>query len=301
MLSFNNWMVGLDFSKVDEALINYVRYLSTVLKPVKIFFIHVIRDRDFHHKLNKEENIEIPTKDQVLSDLKKAAREEDFNVSVEHMVFEGDASFELWRETYVYDVDLFAVGHKSVSEGRGALPKKFVRKSFCSVLFVPETSPASIEKILVPVDFSDLSKISADLAFKLASKSNASVALQHVFDAPHGYFYQRMSKEKYLAAYKEYISLEFEHFVTRVATHDLDFERIISNREEDTVAEQVLETAVAKNVNFILMSAGGKSRLSQLFLGSVTEKMVQLDKTIPLLIVKQKIEDVSLLDILTTV
>jgi nucleotide-binding universal stress UspA family protein len=46
------------------------------------------------------------------------------------------------------------------------------------------------------------------------------------------------------------------------------------------------------------MGAGGRSRLSKIFLGSETEHMVQIETTVPLLIVKKKQNHVRLWDLM---
>jgi outer membrane protein OmpA-like peptidoglycan-associated protein len=56
-------------------------------------------------------------------------------------------------------VDLILVGHGRGHSGKRALARRLAMKAPCSVWVVPEGAPARLNRILVPVDFSDPSRV----------------------------------------------------------------------------------------------------------------------------------------------
>ena len=55
-------------------------------------------------------------------------------------------------------IDLAIVGHKQQTPGRRATARRLTMKAPCSVWMIPEGAPATISRILVPIDFSDHSE-----------------------------------------------------------------------------------------------------------------------------------------------
>jgi len=164
MENFKNWMVGLDLTSVDETILAYTQYLAEIFSPEKIHFVHIANPEALSGKEPNKEAIKAEMEVLVGGYFKD-------HPGTICEVYDGKPLFELWRESYLHNTDLFIVGSKHLENGRGIMPKKFVRKSFCSVLFIPEGTKPRIDKILVPTDFSEYSSVALQSAIEISKKS----------------------------------------------------------------------------------------------------------------------------------
>ncbi|MCZ6900849.1 MAG: universal stress protein [Bacteroidetes bacterium] len=292
MENFKNWMVGLDLNSVDETILAYTQYLAEIFSPEKIHFVHIANPEALSGKEPNKEAIKAEMEVLVGGYFKD-------HPGTICEVYDGKPLFELWRESYLHNTDLFIVGSKHPENGRGIMPKKFVRKSFCSVLFIPEETKPNIDKILVPTDFSEYSSVALQSAIEISAKVNSRVLVHHVIDLPQSYGDQ--SRQEVIDTMMKQAEEEYKQFIRQFPPSHLSIEPLFGVREYSYVAEHIKNEAEIKKVNLIIMSAGGKSRLSILFLGSETEKILQMEKEIPVMILKQKVKDVKLWDILTSI
>jgi len=301
MENLKTWMVGLDFTEIDQTVVVYVKQLAQVLKPKKIHFVHIhpFWPDVIHVHLPKE--IREPDLEEMKNKMESAVHQE-FQPSdlIDCLILEGRPSFDLWRETYLLDIDLFVAGSKPKHKGRGIMPRKFVKKSFCSVLFVPEGAALSIEKIWIPTDFSEYGVWALEQAAQIAStSSNTQLICQHVYQYPHAYYYHDFPNMDVHSLIKEHAESSYEKFIASVDLNGISIQPYYNLREHTTIAQHVQEEAEAQEADLIVMASGGRSQISQMFLGSTTDKLVQLEHEIPLLILKHKKKQVYFWDILT--
>lgn len=296
MKTYKKWIVGLDLSDFDEHLISYTHFLAQFLIPDEIYFIHI------------KKRIEIPN--QYLA-VKEKSRQELLGMVEDRVymsfkdrsvikceVHEGTPEFDIWRESYLHHCDLIILGEKTVVDARKIVPEKLLRKSFCSVLFVPaNTGP--INHVWVPVDATENAKESVRIAMDLtAANKNSKITLHNIIDYPSTDVIKPELKTEYRNYFKKQTEEKIKEilsFIPKQVKYEIKFtERLYAN-----VSDHIKEEAEAAKADFIIMSSGGKSRFSALFLGSATMDLVKLEKDIPLLIVKSKIDKVHAWDILT--
>ena len=294
-------MVGLDFTEIDQTLIAYVKELAQRIKPEKIYFVHVhpFWPDAIHVHLPKE------AREPDLGSLKErmeSAVQKEFPIfeQIDFKVFEGRPSFDLWRETYLLNIDLFIAGSKPKHKGRGILPRKFVKKSFCSVLFIPEGASMKMEKIWIPTDFSEYNAWALEEAVLIAKLSpNAQLICQHVYEYPQAYYYHDFPPMDVQTLIKEHAETSYKEFINGLELDETNVSPVYNLRSHTTVAQHIQEEAEAQSADMIIMASGGRSRLSQMFLGSTTDKLVQLEHEIPVLILKHKEKQVRFWDLLT--
>ncbi|MGI9544419.1 MAG: universal stress protein [Cyclobacteriaceae bacterium] len=301
MENLKTWLVGLDFTDIDQTLIAYTKELTKKIQPEKIYFVHVhpFWPDAIHVHLPKE------AREPDLESLKEkmqSAVHEEFPPSdqLDFKVFEGRPSFDLWRETYLLNIDLFIAGSKPKHKGRGIMPRKFVKKSFCSVLFVPEGASVEMEKIWIPTDFSEYSAWAFEEAELIAGSSpNAQLICQHVYEYPQAYYYHDFPPMDVQKLIKEQAETSYKEFLSALKLKETKISPVYNLREHTTIAQHIQEEAEGQSADLIIMASGGRSRLSQMFLGSTTDKLVQLEHTIPVLILKHKQRQVRFWDLLT--
>ena len=148
----------------------------------------------------------------------------------------------------------------------------------------PETatqiSPFHLQKILVPVDFSDCSQKALAYALPLARQFQAQLILLHVIPLPG--CRRRFDRADYLEVHQEAV----RRLTVLAETADsLEFPLQIEVRHGVESAE-IVSAAADLKVNLIIMSTHGRTGRAHSFVGSVSESTVQLAPC-PVLVVRE--------------
>ena len=148
-----------------------------------------------------------------------------------------------------------------------------------------------MNQILIPVDFSEHADFAAFIGAMIAKKSNSSVHLLHAVDVP---FYNETPGD-----IKEYLLKDDPLIVTGIrekldALSKKDFfknlNKVTTGIEYGTVYKKILHVAEEIKADMIVMATHGTNGISEIVLGSNTEKVVRLSDC-PVFAVKYK-EDV---------
>ncbi len=301
MESLKNWMVGLDLSEIDDSVIKFTKMLSDVLKPDRIEFMHMVPwlPDEVSTKLSNE--VRMPSYDGLMQEVEdKVFKHFTGNDPIFCEVMEGSVQFDLWQESYVKQTDLFIAGSKDKHQGRGLFPKKFVRKSVCSVLFIPKELPANISNVWIPIDFSEASGQAFNQGLHMAQEFTPvpKISLQHVYEMPHAYYYEGFPKDEIMRAVRELAEQQFEEFNKKYNPYELEVASLFTPLAGSYAADHIKREAEQGQASLILAASSGRSRFSKFFLGSETERLVQQEKKIPLLILKHKKEQLKLWDLI---
>lgn len=296
MRKFNRIIVALDNSPFDEKLIRYFDKFCDLVSPKKIHFVFVDKDLELPPgmKLSFEDQAGITkSKDELLKEIleKKVkiglGNRHGATVSID--VLEGNPLKEILHWVKVKEADLLVLGNKKMSEGSGVMAKRIARHTDCDVLFIPETSHESIRKILVPVDFSEHSRKAMQGAIDLAAElSHTSITCFHTFDVPlTGNPSINMSYERFeedMAAFK----LEaLQKYVAGFDLEGIEVQPKTAVNESGNPARQIHSFALKHFCDLIVIGAKGRSTLERVLLGSVTEKLLSLDKEVPVLVLRK--------------
>ncbi|WP_170110367.1 universal stress protein [Flavilitoribacter nigricans] len=296
MKNFQRILIALDHSVFDEKMIRYFNTFSHLIAPEKVHFIYVDHDLEIPPGMEIIYNDEAGnplSKDELLRTALERKVETGYTqrhgAEVTIDILEGDPLKEILHWVKVKEADLLIVGNKKMSEGSGVMAKKIARHADCAVLFVPETSQENIRKMLVPVDFSDHSKLAMQGAIDLAAElENVEVTAFNTYDVPMtgnpsiNLSYERV-KEDIKAFKREALEKFILHFDTRGVTLSSD----LAVNEKGNPAKQIYAQAVKGSYDLIVIGAKGHSTLERVFLGSVTEKLLGLDKEIPVLVLRK--------------
>ena len=135
---------------------------------------------------------------------------------------------------------------------------------------------SKVEKILVPVDFSRCSRSALEYAVFLAEKLGSSVVALHVWEAPYyllpdATVYVPGREQQTLAQVAEVESGKQMAVLLRAYEgHEVP---VTGRIESGEPTKQILEEG--KDFDLIVMGTHGRTGLSHLFLGSVTENVVR--------------------------
>lgn len=142
-----------------------------------------------------------------------------------------------------------------------------------------------MKKILVPVDFSECSEYALRVASDLARNYNAEIIALHMMGMNDNVLTNSQTKEMLEGIY--YIKLakkRFEEFLDKNFLKGITVTDSVYNYTEFNELNQV---AKEKNADLIVMGSHGSSGLTEVFVGSNTEKVVRYSE-VPVLVIKNK-------------
>jgi nucleotide-binding universal stress UspA family protein len=199
----------------------------------------------------------------------------DIPIDVEYHLAEGDAAPEILRVAGRFQPDLIVVG----THGRtglswllaGSVATAIMRRAECPVLALhrPER-PHRVEDIRVilhPTDFSEGCEASLRVARALARDLGARLVLLHV--VPFGFYANEMTVPVDPGVYREALDEERQ----LIDGPDLKYPVEIRIARGDA-AEEILHMAAELDCGLIVMGTHGRTGLSRLLMGSVTEYIV---------------------------
>lgn len=306
MNHLKRWMIALDFTLMDKTLINYAAFLSEYIKPGKIYFINIQRDMYVPESIRKNFPELRKPMDEKLQQEMKAEVERNFKnhelFDIEYVVIEGSPFEEMLSWSNIKNIDLLIVGRKSELKGTGIVSHRLARKVMCSVLFVPEKASLKLEKIFVPTDFSDNSLLAMQETIALtAHDPEAIIYCQHIYHLPSGYYTTGKTEEEFSEIMKNHAVNKYNKLLEDIKAKDIKITPIFNLDTNLSPANLINQTAHMKEADIIVMGARGRTTTTAILLGSVTEKLIQLDSDIPLLVVKQKDKTFNFAELLKTV
>ncbi|MEE9278617.1 MAG: universal stress protein [Myxococcota bacterium] len=133
----------------------------------------------------------------------------------------------------------------------------------------------AVEKILVPVDFSEPSGKALDHAIALAKTSGAKIELTHVYHVPaipSGPYAEPLPVE-YSQAMRKGAQSELDAWLGRVRDAGVEGE---SHLIEGSPAHEIIELARRLGADQIVIGTRGLTGLKHLMLGSVADRTVRL-------------------------
>lgn len=299
MRKFKKILVGLDLSPLDEVLIKKTAQLARFFEAEQVYFVHVAKDLALPEEVSRnypdllapvDEVIEKSINDQVMA--AGFPSEVAFQVDAK----EGGTLDKILRWSKVKDVDLIIMGRKHDLEGSGTLAKRVALRSSCSVLFLPEDMKAeSFEKLFVPIDFSSYSVLALDYA-KEINQDPSNIKCFHLYEVPQGYSKTGKSFEEFAGIMHENAQKNYQQFIQTNKLPEFPYE--LGLKGKGNRAEFLLDAAKKDTADLIVIGSRGRTDSAALLIGSVAEKLIDINNEIPMLVLKKKGENMHFLDAL---
>jgi len=145
----------------------------------------------------------------------------------------------------------------------------------------------SIERILVPVDFSACSQAAIDHAVILAEAFDASIDVLHAWQLPHAFGAHGRSGADREGTLLGFSRTQSGHALKAVlqVLEDKGLVRVRGRLVASTPKQAILEAADGGDYDLIVMGTHGRTGLSHMLLGSVAEQIVRR-ASIPVLTVR---------------
>lgn len=288
MKNSKHWMACLDLSNMDDILIGYSSFLTSVIKPETVTFFHVIESGPTAMEL-VDQFPEIETKEEFLNLIREDLNDkvkQHFSgdeIEVRIVIKEGKPTDQIIELVNSLEPDLLIMGKKIGYAGEGVIPMRILDYVPASVLFVPENSRYSLENILVPVDFSEQSAAAINAAASLTQSSN--VTAQHIYQYRAQFFPYSLSEKEKKEVSRKVESKKESFRAESDIPEDIHF--VLSLHKKGKIADVVYHQAVRDQADLIVVASKSK-RIAALVRHDFTDKMVEYAFGIPLLILKNR-------------
>lgn len=297
-------MVCLDLTEMDEPLLKFTSYIARMMDSDMVYFVHVAQDFDMPEEVRQKYPDLLAPVDETLEKAVESNVTQYFkapeNCSLEIEIREGNASDKILKIAEQKDVDLLVLGKKIGLAGEGVLPSKIVKVARRSVLMVPEMLPRLMDRILVPVDFSKHSLLALQQAIKIKDTSEEPIQItcMHAYNIPNGWHKTGKSEKEFGEIMRGHALKNYEKFLKKAGSQYQDIPCRFVLDEDNNPAQKIYRQAVKEQSDIIIMGSKGKTAAASVLMGSISERLADYDKNIPLLVVKDKNENIDFLQAL---
>jgi nucleotide-binding universal stress UspA family protein len=286
MNKLKNIGLFIDLSDIDILLLEYIQKLDEVFDFDQLTLIHFVALEE----VSKEIGDMLPYLDKSLNEIleevvleKVEAVFKERKSSIKVKIYSGGHLDQLVEWVDQQKFDLVVMGKKSVHGGSGVFSSKVVRLTSSNTLFIPETSKATIQKIVLPLDFSEYSEDIAFLAKSLSLHTSAVLLPVHVLKHGMQYFpYIRKPSE----FQKEIEEKAVSNYMKLKKKTGLSENMEIIKGQDVAVSQSLYDFAIRNGADLIVLGNKGKTNDDTLLIGSVAERMIATDKHLPVLILK---------------
>jgi len=287
-------LVALDMTEMDDTLIDFSSFVTKSSLATDIYFMNVMKTQNVPEELEKEYPEMVPHAVNDRENIIKKKIDKTFKPHKEintHIVVEkGQPSKAILKFTKVEGIDVIIIGNKKTLPGSGVIAQRLARRAGCKLLIIPENHTPVLDRILVPIDFSEYSKQALEYAMYISRNNDGKVELicQNVYNVPVGYHYTGKSYEEFARVMKKNAEKNFQKFISDIDTSGVTITPVYSLDENDDITTDIVDMARDKEVSGIIIGAKGRSATTALFLGSMAEKLMQVVKDYPLTVVRPK-------------
>jgi nucleotide-binding universal stress UspA family protein len=220
------------------------------------------------------------------------------DTEISYVVKEGQLSKKILKLAVEKSADMIIVGKKVELPGTGVISQRLARRASCSLLIIPENAKPKIDRVLVPSDFSDYSRDAMEEAVMIVEKygGKAEIICQNVFTVPSGYHFTGKSYEEFAAIMLMHAEINYKKFIRKIDTKKIKITPVYTQDEDDDPVEEILAKAKEVSADSIIIGAKGRTAATALFIGSMAERLIQLNDEFPLLVTRPKGKNAGILD-----
>ena len=307
MEKYKRIMVGLDLTEADLPLIAYSAYIAEISGAESVYFVHVVNNlelEDLHAsigELGSYAPVDEQRKDQMAEEV-RTTFENHSHIETNFEVIEGNTLKEMLHWAMVKHINLIMVGRKPEEHTEHLISEKLARKAPCSVMIIPRDTVPLISKILLPVDFSEHSKVCMDEAISIANiVGGVKISALNVYRVPIGYYKLGKTYEEFAEIMHNNARKHSEDFMKKIDTKGTDITPVFKLEDEKAPAKYIIDYANTHEFNLLMIGSKGRTGAAAILLGSVAEKLIKEHLEIPLLVVKIKDENMGFLQALLKV
>ena len=288
-------LLAHDFSKSSENVLATAKELAKIFQS-EVVPIHVLPDDVKNEKVKTFLRETVTQKLQATSEQLKGEGVK----SSEHILAFGSPHGEIVRAAVDVNANLILTGSGETQKGEkfllGTTTERVIQKSEKPVFVVKEGVPLNVQHILCPVDFSVTSKRALKNAITMAHRFKAELTILSVCELQSSLWFtsendQAAENDSRYSRHKT----KFDQFLD-----DFKLEGLVWKKEtrKGKPAEEILGTISEKMIDLLVMGTSGKTGLSRMVIGSVTEKVI---REMPCSFLTLKSEDIINLQLETNI
>ncbi len=219
--------------------------------------------------------------EKALADAVRVAEAE--GITVRTLAAQGEPYEEITvlAEDEWYDVIVLGVKGHNLSETvlMGSVTARVIGHAKTNVLVIPHESALMWNHILVPVDGSEWSRAAADIAFQLVRSYGSRLEVVSVADVPsHLYGLSISAADQMILRARQYL----ERITCEAEARGIEANSVLREGEP---AKILIELVHNQASDLIIMGSHGRTGLTRLLMGSVTERVVH-NSPCPILVVR---------------
>jgi len=285
---YDTILVYLDNSARDANTIANACEFCKASNPNKVIFLNVVKDFNIPDNVLKQfpELVSNALIDREKSIKLIVSEYFDCNTEYDTLIRKGNELKEIISVSASLKSDLIIIGKSKESES--VFATRLARRSPCSILIIPEGTKVDFSEIFVPVDFSDYSILSIEMALKLANDRGAKIYVENTYQIPSSYRYSGKSHRDFDKLMQENALKELQLILQHVEPGKDEIIPILSLDKGDGLVNTVYKEAKKKGVKLLVMGAKGKTTASAFFIGGKAERMIRINNSFPFLIIRKK-------------
>jgi len=302
MYQIKKLIICLDQTPMDETLVKFATYIAKINQTKKIYFTNIIRNLQIPKEVLKEfpnliENMVEERKSQMKEVVEKNW-DSEITSEISYVVKDGQLAKKVLKLAHEKSADMILVGRKVALPGSGVGSQRLARRASCTLMIVPENSVPKITKILVPSDFSEYSKDALEEAILISERNGKTIEIicQNVYTIPSGYHFTGKSYDEFAAIMETHAEIKYKKFIRKIDTKGVKITPLYTKDDDDDPVEDIIKKAQEIGAHGIIIGAKGRTAATALFLGSMAERLIQLNDKIPLLVTRPKGKNAGILD-----
>ncbi len=288
----------LDLTEIDPVVMRLASFMAESFRAERLLFLHAIQAYDLPDRANKN----FPDQVTIKSTIKKKLTQqicdncaEELNAEVEVVVEEEDSANAVFEYVSSHQVDLSLIGQKYGLDREARYARKIAHGIDSDFILVSEESRPDITSILCALDCSGESKTAFERARELALEIKARLICYYLEDTTRSYFPATASQHiqsrenkarKNYAAFLEQFGLTPEdipcHFEAAARIDEQD------GQPAENMSRSIQAVAESEESGLIVVGARGEVSSSTTLLGNVSENFLRMEKTRPVMIIKNK-------------
>jgi nucleotide-binding universal stress UspA family protein len=287
---------------MDETLVKFASFIAKINQSKKIYFTNVIRNLS----IPKDVLLEFPDLINNMVEERKGQMKKMVNthfgphegVDFSFSVKEGQLSKKILKLANEKSADLILIGRKTSLQGSGVVSQRLARRASCSLMIVPENSKPKARRLLVPSDFSDYSKDALEEAIEIAEKSGgkAEIICQNVYTVPSGYHFTGKTYEEFSDIMQKHAETNYRKFLRKIDTKGIKIKPLYTKDEDDDPVVDIIEKAREIKADMVIIGVKGRTAATALFIGSLAERLIQMNDKVPLLVTRPKGKNAGIIE-----
>ena len=290
-------LIGLDATHMDTMLVQQAVFYCRHLPVSKVVFLHVVASEQIPRRLRSAYDYLSPMPEDVarkrieecLQQHFVASETPDYELVIEH----GNITEMMLVKARDTRADLLVLGKKVDQPGQGISSSRMAQMAPCPVVFIPETAPQQMHRILVPVDFSEHAAMALQEAYAWGRSFGAQVICHHVIGLPSTY-YPYIPSDKVERELVEDAQNRYKVFLEKNGIDENTPCHFTIGRM-DNPAHDVYAHAQREGAHLIAIGARGRTPAASFVLGSLAARLAYAPYAIPILVHKSQNERLGLL------